>query len=186
MNTTELQAAQDARAAECAQLDMTSNDFRECVEDVLAMTNSAVDSTTIWHLAVAGLLLVALTLPAFDCLRKQTWWNYPFKVDIFREQFIEKRVRRRKIKKPRKPGVSKSANLSEGDTVRVNYKGRGQYYRGKIHRRHTDDTYDVQYEDHLDISGFSKTCVRPRWLHRLWADIPDSRVFITQDNYIIN
>ncbi|CAM9823557.1 unnamed protein product, partial [Choristocarpus tenellus] len=51
--------------------------------------------------------------------------------------------------------------LGEGDKVEARYRGRGKYYRGKISRVNSDDTFDINYDDGEKDIGLSQEHIRP-------------------------
>merc|ERR1719198_111242 len=42
---------------------------------------------------------------------------------------------------------ARRARLEEGMKVKANYRGKGQYFGGKIKRDNRDGTYDIAYDD---------------------------------------
>ncbi|CAM9911399.1 unnamed protein product, partial [Choristocarpus tenellus] len=51
--------------------------------------------------------------------------------------------------------------LGEGDKVEARYRGRGKYYRGKISRVNSDNTFDINYDDGEKDIGLSQEHIRP-------------------------
>jgi hypothetical protein len=66
------------------------------------------------------------------------------------------------------PSRSIRSNLTEGDRVEANYRGRGKYYPGKIKVDRGDGTYDIAYDD-----GESETRVKEGDIRLLAGGGPD-------------
>ncbi|CAM9461130.1 unnamed protein product, partial [Phaeothamnion confervicola] len=64
--------------------------------------------------------------------------------------------------KPGSPAGSRRVSLDIGDTVEVNLKGKGRWFKGKIRAVHRDGTVDVRYED-----GDTEEAIDPRNVRQL-------------------
>ena len=62
-----------------------------------------------------------------------------------KEKYIKKRSSSRSRSRSRSPKRSKKPR--EGDKVEADFKGRGKWYMGKVKRVHSNETYDVEFED---------------------------------------
>lgn len=62
--------------------------------------------------------------------------------------------------KPVKAAAAESS-YSVGDEVEVNFKGKGRWFKGKIHFVHRDGTFDVRYDDGDTEQGVETRNLRP-------------------------
>ncbi|CAN0452791.1 unnamed protein product, partial [Discosporangium mesarthrocarpum] len=58
-------------------------------------------------------------------------------------------------------GSRGGARLCEGDKIEARYRGKGEYYKGKISRVNSDDTFDIDYDDGEKERGLAEEHIKP-------------------------